>query len=323
MEVAYVGSKITRVGLPDVNLNQLTAEQLAQGPSLLQRVPNPFFGVIPRSSSLGDPTIPVAQLLKPYPRFTTVSLYRNNVGTTIYQGALREARTAPVARPVVSRQLHALEADGRRVVGVRRIDPDRTRGQLPGRRQLQSPSRARLLDRATSRTCSWHPRSGTCRSARDGAGAPAALPGALINDWTLTGVITLQSGVPVAIAQTTNNNAFAGFGTQRPNLHRRSSASRQRAICGPMVQHRRFRHRAAVRHRHQLPQPDSRPGLPQPRRRGRSAAYRCRAAPPWSCARKSSTPPTPRPLARRMRPSGPPRSAPSRPPATRGSSSWR
>jgi hypothetical protein len=42
--------------------------------------------------------------------------------------------------------------------------------------------------------------------------------GALVNDWTLTGVLTLQSGVPLAIGQTTNNNAFAGFGTQRPNL---------------------------------------------------------------------------------------------------------
>ena len=31
-------------------------------------------------------------------------------------------------------------------------------------------------------------------------------------------MLTLQSGVPLTIAQTTNNNAFAGFGTQRPNL---------------------------------------------------------------------------------------------------------
>jgi hypothetical protein len=36
--------------------------------------------------------------------------------------------------------------------------------------------------------------------------------------FTLTGIVTLQSGVPLAIGQTTNNNAFAGFGTQRPNL---------------------------------------------------------------------------------------------------------
>ena len=56
------------------------------GAALLTRVPNPYFGIIPRSSSLGDPTIPVAQLLKPYPRFTTVSLYRNNVGNTRYDG---------------------------------------------------------------------------------------------------------------------------------------------------------------------------------------------------------------------------------------------
>ena len=57
IEVAYVGSKITRVGIPDTNLNQLTAEQLAQGTPLLQRVPIRYFGIIPRSSSLGDPTI--------------------------------------------------------------------------------------------------------------------------------------------------------------------------------------------------------------------------------------------------------------------------
>jgi hypothetical protein len=31
-------------------------------------------------------------------------------------------------------------------------------------------------------------------------------------------VATLQSGVPLAVTQQTNFNAFAGFGTQRPNL---------------------------------------------------------------------------------------------------------
>src|SRR5262249_21391614 len=86
VEVAYVGSNITHVGIPESNLNQLTVDQLARGPDLLQRLPNPFFGIIPRSSSLGDPTITVAQLLKPYPQYTTVSLYRNNVGSTRYHG---------------------------------------------------------------------------------------------------------------------------------------------------------------------------------------------------------------------------------------------
>src|SRR4029077_21079087 len=83
-EAAYVGSSITHVGIPDTNLNQLTVDQLALAAQLNTRVTNPFFGQIPRSSSLGDPTIPAGQLLKPFPQYTTVSLYRNNVGTTRY-----------------------------------------------------------------------------------------------------------------------------------------------------------------------------------------------------------------------------------------------
>ena len=35
VEVSYVGSNITHVGIPDTNLNQLTVSQLAQGASLL------------------------------------------------------------------------------------------------------------------------------------------------------------------------------------------------------------------------------------------------------------------------------------------------
>jgi hypothetical protein len=85
-EAAYVGSHIVHVGIPDSNVNQLSVDQLALGPQLQQSVPNPFFGILPRSSSLGNPTIPRAQLLKPFPEYTTVSIYRNNVGTTFYQG---------------------------------------------------------------------------------------------------------------------------------------------------------------------------------------------------------------------------------------------
>ncbi len=42
--------------------------------------------------------------------------------------------------------------------------------------------------------------------------------GKLLGGWELAGVIQLQSGLPLAVTQVTNFNAFAGFGTQRPNL---------------------------------------------------------------------------------------------------------
>jgi hypothetical protein len=83
-EAGYLGSKNTRLGVPDVNLNQLPAGDLSLGSALAARVPNPYFGQIPASSSLGAQTIAHQQLLRPYPRFTTVALFRDNVGNSTY-----------------------------------------------------------------------------------------------------------------------------------------------------------------------------------------------------------------------------------------------
>jgi hypothetical protein len=47
---------------------------------------------------------------------------------------------------------------------------------------------------------------------------PHGLLGAIARDWTIASLVTLESGLPVAVTQATNFNAFAGFGVQRPNL---------------------------------------------------------------------------------------------------------
>lgn len=211
IEAAYTGSIITHVGIPDSNLNQLNVAQLAQGAALLERVPNPFFGAIPRSSSLGDPTIPRAQLLRPYPQYTTVSLYRNNVGTTHYHGAYLklERRFSHGLSYLISYTRSRLTDDASSVFDAsilagpvanypvadsfnRRLERDYSTGDIP---QVFAASGVWALP---SRAGGWR--------------------GALANGWTLSGVLTLQSGVPVAVTQATNHNAFAGFGTQRPNL---------------------------------------------------------------------------------------------------------
>src|SRR5206468_152015 len=84
VEAAYLGSKNTRLGIPDANINQLPSQYLSLGAALLTRVTNPYFGVIPASSSLGGATITQQQLLRPFPRFTTVALFRDNVGNSTY-----------------------------------------------------------------------------------------------------------------------------------------------------------------------------------------------------------------------------------------------
>jgi hypothetical protein len=54
---------------------------------------------------------------------------------------------------------------------------------------------------------------------RGQAHSPGGIVGAIISDWSLAGALTLQSGVPIAVSQSTNNNLFAGFGVQRPNIN--------------------------------------------------------------------------------------------------------
>jgi hypothetical protein len=217
VEVAYVGSKITRVGLPDTNLNQLTVDQLAMGSALQQRVPNPFFGTIPRSSSLGDPTITRAQLLKPYPEYLTVSLYRNNVGTTIYHGfyAKLEQRVTRGLSYLVSYTRSKLVDDASSV-----FDASILTGPVANFPVADSFNRRLERDYSTGDVPHIFVASGVW-DLPFGHGRPTTatgILGALVNDWTFSGVLTLQSGMPLAVTQTTNNNAFAGFGTQRPNL---------------------------------------------------------------------------------------------------------
>ncbi len=199
VELAYVGSKIANVGIPDSNLNQLPVEHLAQGPSLLAAVPNPFFGQIPRSSSLGDPTISAAQLLKPYPQYTTVSLYRNNVGTTRYDGfevGVRRRMSRGLLFSVAYTRSQLVD-DASSV-----FDASILTGPVATFQIADSHDLARERDYSTG-------------------DIPHVFVSSVVWDLpfgTVTAIVTLQSGVPVAVTQVTNFNAVAGFGTQRPNL---------------------------------------------------------------------------------------------------------
>src|SRR5260370_19069565 len=83
--IGSLGSKNRHRGLPESNLNQVPASDLAMGPALTVKVPNPYYGQIPTSSSLGQPTIAQQQLLRAFPRFTNVALFHDNVGDSEYE----------------------------------------------------------------------------------------------------------------------------------------------------------------------------------------------------------------------------------------------
>src|SRR5262249_23875029 len=195
-------SFITHVGIPDTNLNQLSVEQLAQGAPLLTRVPNPYFGIIPRSSSLGDPTISVAQLLKPYPGYTTVSLYRNNVGTTRYDGlelSVRQRLSHGLTYSVAYTRSKLVD-DASSV-----FDASILTGPIANYPAADSFNRVLERDYSTGdiphvfvSSVVWDLPAGTGRSHQ-----LHGVLGGLANDWTVTTLMTLESGVPVAVTQAT------------------------------------------------------------------------------------------------------------------------
>jgi hypothetical protein len=218
-EVAYAGSKVTHVGIPDSNINQLTADQLALGNSLTQLVTNPFFGQIPRSSSLGDPTIARAQLLKPFPRFTAVSLYRNNVGNTSYHAlqAKLEKRISQGLAFLVSYTRSKLIDDAGSV-----FDASILTGPVANFPVADSFNRALERDVSTGDIPNVFVTSFTYELpfGKGKLFGLSGVPDKLLGGWSVNGLILLQSGMPFAVTQITNFNAFAGFGTQRPNILR-------------------------------------------------------------------------------------------------------
>jgi hypothetical protein len=216
VEVSYLGSKITQVGIPDSNINQLTEQQLQLGPALLTRVANPYFGVIPRSSSIGDPTITVAQLMKPYPEYTAVSFYRNNVGVSRYHGFALSIRQR------LSRGLTYSAAYTRSTLkdtASSVFDASILTGPLTNAAVADSHNLDRDYDYSTGdiphyfgASLVWDMPIGAGRAKQ-----PSGLAGMLASDWSIATVVTLQSGVPVAVTQA-NSLGYAGFTTQRPNL---------------------------------------------------------------------------------------------------------
>jgi hypothetical protein len=216
VEISYIGSKITHVGIPDSNINQLTEEQLRLGPALLTRVPNPYFGIVPRSSSIGDPMVTVAQLMKPFPEYTAVSFYRNNVGVSNYHGlalSLRQRLSRGLTYSAAYTQSKLMDT------ASSVFDASILTGPLTNAAVADSHNLDRDYDYSTgdiphyfAASVVWDVPFGRGRARQ-----PAGVLGLLSNDWSLATVVTLQSGVPVAVTQP-NSLGYAGFTTQRPNL---------------------------------------------------------------------------------------------------------
>jgi hypothetical protein len=204
-EVGYLGSKNTRLGLPEANLNQLPAQYLSLGSALLTRVANPYYGQLPTSSSLDTPTVAYQQLLRAYPRFTNVALFRDNVGNSSYHAvqaklekrlshgltftfAYTFSKLLDDASSYFSQTIFTgpvLNTTGAADAFNRHLEKDVSSGDIP---RVFSAGWVYEIPR-------WWKISG----------------------WQIAGLVRVQAGDAVAVTQATNNNASLGYALQRPN----------------------------------------------------------------------------------------------------------
>ena len=205
LEAGYLGSKNTRLGIPDANINQLPAADLSLGASLLTKVPNPFFGQIPAVSSIGGATVARQQLLRPFPRFTTVALFRDNVGNSNYHAleaklekrlsrgltvsaAFTFSKLIDDASSVFSQTIFTgpvLNTTGASDASNRHLEKDVSSGDIP---LVFSAGWVYQIPRV------WK-----------------------IAGWQIAGLLRLQSGDAVPVSQATNLDSSLGFAVQRPN----------------------------------------------------------------------------------------------------------
>jgi TonB dependent receptor len=224
-EVASVGSHIVHVGIPDSNLNQLTATELSEGAPLLKTIPNPYYGEIPISSSIGGKTITEAQLMKPYPRFLNVATYRHNSGTTNYNAveAKVEQRFSHGLTFLFAYTHSKLIDDASSVFSTTVLSSPNSNSLIAAdtfRPWLERDSSSGDMPNVTSFSAIYDLPAG-----RGHMFASSGIANTVLGGWSVNTIFLLQSGMPVTVTQATNNNSFAGFALQRPNLVGRPSLS--------------------------------------------------------------------------------------------------
>lgn len=82
VDASYVGSR-TRQYPVAKGINEITEAQLATGTAMTALVPNPFEGLLPGTAYNGA-TVPLSQMVRPYPQFASITEDRRPIGEIDY-----------------------------------------------------------------------------------------------------------------------------------------------------------------------------------------------------------------------------------------------
>ncbi len=208
LEVAYDGMRGTHLADVGYFMTQLRPEQL--GPQVTQQVPNAFFGII-NVGTLASSTVPMRQLINPFPQYASVSVSVPDEASSSYNALLvkLEKRLSAGLTFLVAYTYSKLLDNGS---GTQTFLEPATGHQTASNRRIDyAPSDQDVSQRlVTSFTYALPFGRGRWVG---GNWAPAM--DKILGGWQATGVLTLQNGIPLSF--TTTDTTQSGGNYLRPN----------------------------------------------------------------------------------------------------------
>jgi len=217
LEAAYAGN--TGVHLPiagQVQLNAISAQSLSLGATLIDQVPNPFFGLV-KVGALAQPRVQRGQLLRPFPQYGNVAPGAGWDGQSTYHALQMKVEKrfssngTVVAAYTFSKLLGNIRSQTEWL--------DSGLGAAPG---PQDPANMRAekslngLDSRSRLTLGYSVDLPFGKGQKFLSGGHAAAQ-KVISGWSLSGTSTFQDGYPLAFTASPNNASGFNLGL-RPNV---------------------------------------------------------------------------------------------------------
>jgi len=209
MELAYIGSRSSHLtqATANLNINALNPSLLSQGSALTQTVPNPFAGN-GGAGVIGGPTVSQVQLLLPFPTFGTINYQFNDGSHARYDAFVAKAQKRMskgltfLSTLTWSRNYDISSGGAGNFLNAGNAGP-----QNPY--NLASEYSLSNVDSPLRWTNAFTYELPFGKSGR--------LMRMVAGGWSVNAISVYQTGFPVQITQSTNNNSVFGYATQRPN----------------------------------------------------------------------------------------------------------
>jgi hypothetical protein len=218
VEVAYVGSRSTHLtqATANININALNPSLLSQGSALTQTVANPYFGKSGAAGVVGPSTLSQVQLLLPFPTFGTINYQFSDVSHARYDSFVAKAQKRMsmgltfLSTLTWSRNYDISSGGAGNFLNAGASGPQNPYDLTAeyGLSNVDSPLR-------------WS----TAFSYELPFGKSGRLMKMVAGGWSLNAVSVYQTGFPLQITQSTNNNSVFGYASQRPNATGVSAAT--------------------------------------------------------------------------------------------------